>query len=342
MVRLVMGSRWVYALATLLGALGVAMDGGSIRASAMDTSVYEEACQGRQRSSPLAPLPVGHRLDAAKVALGRELFHDPRLSGDGSIACASCHDVESGGDDGRVHSRGIGGREGRINAPSVLNRGFDFRLFWDGRAANLVEQIDGPLQDAAEMGSSWDTALGRLVADRDFSARFGHVYPSGLTAANVRDAIATYERSLITPGSPFDRYLCGDDAALEPAARRGYELFLSYGCVSCHQGRNAGGNMYQRFGVLGDYFADRGGVTTADLGRFNQTGHEADRYVFKVPSLRNVEHTAPYFHDGSKQKLEEAIEVMGRYQLGRELSPREIADLAAFLRSLSAPVWRAP
>jgi cytochrome c peroxidase len=184
--------------------------------------------------------------------------------------------------------------------------------------------------------------LAQLAADAEFAARFTSAYPSGLSAANVRDAIATYERSLITPGSPVDRFLCGDDGALEPAARRGYDLFLGYGCVSCHQGRNAGGNMFQRFGILGDYFADRGGITRADLGRFNQTGHDADRYVFKVPSLRNVEHTAPYFHDGSTQTLEDAIDVMGRYQLGRELARQEIADLAAFLRALSAPVWRAP
>jgi len=337
-----MRSRCVLALARLLCALYATAGSPSARAAEADANVYDEACKESRRPSPLTPLPVGHRLDSAKVALGRELFHDTRLSRDGSISCASCHDIDAGGDDGQVRSRGIEGREGSINAPSVLNRGFDFRLFWDGRAASLSEQVDGPLQARNEMSSSWDTVLPRLADDREFADRFIHSYASGLTAANVRDAIATFERSLITPGAPLDRFLCGDDAALAPAARRGYELFLDYGCVSCHQGRNAGGNMFQRFGILGDYFADRGDVTSADLGRFNQTGHESDRYVFKVPSLRNVEYTAPYFHDGSAATLEAAIDVMGRYQLGRALSPRDVADLAAFLRALSAPVWRGP
>jgi cytochrome c peroxidase len=285
---------------------------------------------------------VGHRLVADKVRLGRALFQDPRLSGDGTIACASCHDIAHGGDDGRARSLGVEGREGSVNAPSVLNRSFDFRLFWDGRASNLLEQVEGPLHNPVEMNSSWDIALTRLADDRDFVERFTRVYPSGLSPASVRDAIATFERALITPGSAVDRFLCGDDQALTPAARRGYDLFLGYGCVACHQGRNAGGNMFQRFGIMGDYFADRGQLTPADLGRFNQTGNESDRYVFKVPSLRNVEHTAPYFHDGSTATLEGAIQIMGRYQLGRELSQQDIADLAAFLRALSAPVWQAP
>lgn len=337
-----MGSRRVFALACLLCAICANAGSRSARAAEADANVYEEACQESRRPSPLTPLPVRHRLDPARVDLGRELFHDARLSRDSSISCASCHDIAAGGDDGQVRSRGIEGREGSINAPSVLNRGFDFRLFWDGRAASLNEQVDGPLQSPNEMSSSWETVLPRLAADHEFAARFSRAYASGLTAANVRDAIATFERSLITPGAALDRFLCGDEAALGPAARRGYELFLDYGCVSCHQGRNAGGNMFQRFGILGNYFDDRGGVTTADLGRFNQTGHESDRYVFKVPSLRNVEHTAPYFHDGSAATLEAAIDIMGRYQLGRELSQQDVADLAAFLRALSAPVWHAP
>jgi len=332
-----------HAHAQLLALLLAATAGSpTARAADPDGGVYQEACRESRRASPLAPLPVGHRLDADKVRLGRALFQDPRLSGDGTIACASCHDIAHGGDDGRARSLGVEGREGSVNAPSVLNRSFDFRLFWDGRASNLLEQIEGPLQNPVEMNSSWDIALTRLADDREFVERFTRTYPSGLSPASVRDAIATFERALITPGSAVDRFLCGDDQALTPAARRGYDLFLGYGCVACHQGRNAGGNMFQRFGIMGDYFADRGQLTPADLGRFNQTGNESDRYVFKVPSLRNVEHTAPYFHDGSTATLEGAIQIMGRYQLGRELSQQDIADLAAFLRALSAPVWQAP
>jgi cytochrome c peroxidase len=287
---------------------------------------------------PLSPLPAPAPADPARVALGKDLFHDPRLSGDQSVSCASCHVIAEGGDDGRARSVGAGGQLSRVNAPTVLNAALHFRQFWDGRVATLEAQVDGPLLATDEMASSWETALERLRADPVYVARFERLYSTPPSREAVRDALATYERALLTPG-PIDRFLRGEEDALSAGQRRGYALFSRYGCVSCHQGAGVGGNMYQRLGIFGDYFADRGGpVTQADLGRFQVTGVEADRHVFKVPGLRNVAQTAPYFHDGSTATLEDAVRTMARYQLGRELPEADLRDLVDFLGSLSGPV----
>ncbi len=293
------------------------------------------AATERMGDEPIQAIPSAVALDPRRVALGRRLFHDPLLSGDGSIACASCHPLEQGGADGRPRSIGIRGSVGDINAPSVFNVGLHFRQFWDGRAATLEEQIDGPLHSPKEMGASWEVVLGRLTASADYARAFDEAYPDGVSRDNVKNAIASFERSLLTPNSPFDRYLAGDSEALTERARHGYELFKGYGCIACHQGAAVGGNMFQRLGIVRDYFEDRGDVTRADLGRYNVTGREEDRYVFKVPSLRNVALTGPYFHDGSAATLDEAVRVMGRYQLGREIGGAELAAIVAFLESLT-------
>jgi cytochrome c peroxidase len=224
-----------------------------------------------------------------------------------------------------------------VNAPTVYNAALNFVQFWDGRAATLEEQIDGPITNPLEMDSSWDGVIGKLAADADYAAAFSAIYPDGITPANVKKAVADFERTLVTRGSAFDRFLEGDERALSPEARAGYETFKSVGCIACHQGTNVGGNMFQRFGVLGDYFKDRGNVVEADYGRYNVTKNEADRFVFRVPSLRNVEHTAPYFHDGSAATLEEAVQVMAKYQLGRRLGAEQVRGILAFLRSLTGP-----
>ncbi len=177
--------------------------------------------------------------------------------------------------------------------------------------------------------------LAFLKADPSYTAEFTAAFRDGVTEANTRRAIADFERTLLTRGAPFDRFLAGDQQALSPEARAGYETFKAVGCIACHQGRNVGGNMFQRFGVLGDYFKDRGNVKGSDYGRYNVTKNEADRYVFRVPSLRNVEHTAPYFHDGSAATLTQAVQVMARYQLGRKLADDQVAGIIAFLSSLS-------
>lgn len=288
-----------------------------------------------QSEEPIRPIPQTIKLDAKKVALGDKLFHDKRLSKDNTISCASCHPLERGGVDGGVGSTGINGVKGPINAPTVFNSGFNFRQFWDGRAGSLEEQAAGPIHNPKEMGSNWNEVIGKLSGDAALVAMFKDAYADGLQPKNVQDAIATFERSLITPNSRFDRYLRGDSAALKEDELRGYQLFKNYGCVACHQGVNVGGNMFQVFGVMGDYFAKRGGVKEADLGRFNVTKNEADRNMFKVPGLRNVALTAPYFHDGSAKTLNDAVDVMFKYQLGRVAPQQDKELIVKFLHTLT-------
>ncbi|MGH7435816.1 MAG: cytochrome-c peroxidase [Polyangiaceae bacterium] len=290
---------------------------------------------GREPLEPLQPPPP---VDGRLVALGRKLFNDRRLSADDTVACASCHAFEKGGADGRVAAVGIGGQIGAVNAPTVLNSGLNFVQFWDGRATSLEDQVNGPLTNPSEMGSSWAQALPKIRADSDYESRFRALFPDAVTEDHVRGAIAAFERSLVAVDSPFDRWLRGDATALGAQEQAGYALFKGVGCIACHQGRNVGGNMFQRFGVLADYFADRGHVSKADYGRFNVTGNEADRFVFRVPSLRYVAHTAPYFHDGSAATLEQAVQVMARYQLGRTLTDDQVASIVAFLKSLAGPL----
>jgi cytochrome c peroxidase len=195
----------------------------------------------------------------------------------------------------------------------------------------VVEPVLNPL----EMGSNWADVVDRLSRDPAVVAAFKESYGDGLRAGNVQDALAVFVRSLVTPNARFDKYLRGDATAVTPEELRGYQLFKSYGCVSCHQGVNVGGNMFQQFGVMGNYFASRGSVLKADLGRYNVTGQEADRHVFKVPSLRNVALTAPYFHDGSARTLGEALDVMFKFQLGRS-APRQDKELIIkFLHTLT-------
>lgn len=274
--------------------------------------------------------------DDGTVQLGRQLFNDARLSANGEISCASCHDVANGGDDGRRYSIGVTGEPTERNTPTVLNSSLNFAQSWDGRARTVEEQISIAL--TGEMISSPELAAAALEGDVDVVARFRQSYGTGLTPDNLVDALATYVRALTTPGAPFDRYLEGDRSAIDAQAREGFELFQDLGCVSCHQGRNIGGNLFQHFGVMDDYFADRGDVTEADLGRYNVTGREQDKFKFKVPSLRNVAETAPYFHDGSAATLEEAVRAMLEYQLGRPADDAKIARIVAFLETLSAPV----
>ncbi len=293
---------------------------------------------------PIQPLPRTMALDAAKVALGGRLFADPRLSRDNTVSCSSCHSFELGGADGLERSFGIEGRQVAFNAPTVFNSAFSIAQFWDGRALTLEEQMDGPVHDRAEMDSSWPEITAKLRRDKQYTSAFKAIYGGLIAERTIKDAIATFERSLITPDAPFDRYLRGEDGAISAAALEGYRLFKSYGCIACHQGMNVGGNMFQRFGVMDREEDDRPGAAAMDLGRAKVTGRDRDKHVFKVPSLRNVAATAPYFHDGSAETLESAIVVMAKVQLGRLLSGEETASIAAFLRSLTGdyqgkPVW---
>ena len=270
------------------------------------------------------------------------LFRDPKLSKDNSISCASCHDLASGGDDGRRVSIGVEGRPGVINAPTVFNAGFNFKQFWDGRAATLEDQVDGPVQSVIEMGSLWPDVIVKLFQDQSYPRLFKNLYPDGITRKNVKDAIAEFVRSLVAPNSRFDRWLNGDATALNEQEKRGYDLFKHYGCVSCHQGVNVGGNMFQVFGVLNEYFKKRGNITDADLGRFNVTGNIQDKHAFKVPSLRMAAHTAPYLHDGSAETLRDAVDVMFEFQLGREAPDEDKEAIVAFIRTLAGEPGELP
>jgi cytochrome c peroxidase len=232
-------------------------------------------------------------------------------------------------------SIGIKGGIQKINVPTVFNAGLNFRQFWDGRAATLEEQVDGPLENPLEMGSTWPQVITRLNANKEYVQLFGQSYAGGVTRDNISHALAEFERSLVTPNSAFDRYLKGDQAAMTEEQVEGYQLFVNLDCDACHQGTGIGGNMFQRMGAKNDYFANRGDLNKHDMGRFNVTGDEFDRHRFKVPSLRNVALTAPYFHDGSAATLDDAIKVMVKYQLGRRLQAEEQRKIVSFLHALT-------
>ena len=283
----------------------------------------------------ITPIPDFIELDKRKVALGRRLFHDTQLSRDNTVSCASCHDLARAGVDANPVAVGVAKQMGTVNSPTVLNSGFNFSQFWDGRAATLEEQAEGPVHNPIEMASNWPEVIAKLSRDAQYVRDFQSTWPGergAITAGHIQSAIAEFERSLITPDSAFDRYLKGDAQALNAEARKGWDLFRNLGCIACHQGVNMGGNMYANLGIMGDYFADRGKQPgKSDMGRFNVTGREEDRHMFKVPTLRNIARTAPYFHDGSITQLEKAVDTMARYQLGVELSQPDRNALVAFL-----------
>jgi cytochrome c peroxidase len=284
---------------------------------------------------PIQAVPDPPPLDPQKVALGKRLFHDPLLSHDGTVSCATCHNLDRGGTDGQPYSRDGSGPGDRLNAPTVFNSSLNFRQFWDGRAASLDEQIEGPIHNPQEFASDWAEIIPKLRGDAGYAAAFNQLYADGIQTSTIKDAIVTFERSLLTPNSRFDRYLRGDKNAITEEEREGYRRFCNYGCVSCHQGSGVGGNMFAKFGVMDDCFAARGNVAAADLGRYNVTGRDCDRHCFKVPSLRNVARTAPYFHDGSAANLARAVNTMARYQLGRNLSADDVALIVKFLETLT-------
>lgn len=286
-------------------------------------------------NEPISPIPLELNLDLRKVALGQRLFNDARLSQDNTISCASCHNLARGGVDNLPRSVGIGGALGNINAPTVFNSGFNSRQFWDGRAATLEAQVDGPVQNPKEMGANWPELLAKLSRDSAYRTDFSSIYRTGITHEAVKDAIATFERSLTTPNSKFDRFLRGEKDSLSSDEFAGYILFKKLGCISCHQGVNVGGNMYEKLGLVDDYYAARGHVEEVDYGRYNLTKKDDHRYEFRVPSLRNVALTAPYFHDASADTLEHAVAIMGKYQLGLELKPQEISKIVLFLNTLT-------
>jgi cytochrome c peroxidase len=287
------------------------------------------------RGSVVQPLPPLPEVDALQVELGNRLFHDERLSSDNTISCASCHGLDKGGTDQLRFSTGVGGAKGGINAPTVYNSGLQIAQFWDGRAADLQEQAHGPVNNPIEMASNWPQVIAKLEVDEAFKTAFVEAYPEGLTGGNITHAIATFEETLLTANSPFDRHLLGEDGALDADAKAGYQLFLDSACATCHVGMALGGQSFEKMGRKRDYFADRGNPTDADLGRYNVTKQEKDRYHLKVPMLRNVALTAPYFHDGTVETLNQAVLLMAEYQLGVRLTSQEIRQIEAFMRNLT-------
>ena len=284
---------------------------------------------------PILPLPDAAEVDMDKVLLGRSLYHDTMLSGDGTISCATCHSLDHGGAEPRKTSLGIKGQVGPINSPTVLNSSYNFVQFWDGRAKDLQEQAEGPVANPGEMGATWEGVVERVGKNEAYAAQFAKLYEDGVTKDNITDAIAEYETSLITP-SRFDKYLRGDLTAISDAEKKGYQTFKEVGCTACHTGIAVGGSMFQKLGLVKDYFKDRGTpITEADLGRFNVTKKEQDKHFFKVPTLRNVELTPPYLHDGSRATLEETVKIMGTYQLGRDLTDAQVNSIVTFLKSLT-------
>ena len=292
-------------------------------------------------NEPIRPVPDSVPYDARKAELGDILYHDTRLSADGTISCATCHGLETAGVDNKRYSEGINGQLGGVNAPTVYNSVFNFVQFWDGRAATLAEQAGGPPLNPVEMGClSFDEIVARLAQDRDFVRKFNAVYPEGLSQETITDAIGEFEKTLITPDSPFDLYLKGDKSAMTAEQIEGYELFKAYSCATCHAGVNMGGLSYELMGQRDNYFEDReitlkSGLTDGDNGRWAQTGVERDRYRFKTPGLRNIALTWPYYHDGSVATLDEAVKKMARFQSGKKISDSDADKIVSYLDALT-------
>ncbi len=291
------------------------------------------------------PIPKDNPMSPAKIELGKKLYLDPRLSVDGTISCNSCHNIMGGGDDDRPVSAGVRGQLGTRSAPTVWNAAFLSVQFWDGRAKSLEEQAKGPMVNPIEMGNpNHDFVVSRLKKIPGYQMEFKVVFgdKDALNIDNVAKAIAAFERTLITPNSRFDRYLKGDKNALGEQEIRGMQTFEKTGCVSCHSGPNFAGPMlpegqgfYQKFPTYPGSVYDKKYNLTEDPGRFGVTHDEKDRHFFRVPTLRNIAKTAPYFHNGSVGALDEAVRVMAKVQLNKTLKDEEVADIVAFLKTLT-------
>jgi len=282
-------------------------------------------------NEPITPIAPAKVSKPALVELGKKLYFDPRLSKSGFISCNSCHNLSLGGTDNIKSSIGHGWNEGPINAPTVLNSSMNVAQFWDGRAKDLQAQAGGPIANPGEMASNHVLAVEILQSIPGYAPDFKKAFGTDkVTIDEVTGAIAAFEETLVTPNSRFDKWLLGNKKAITRQELAGYELFKSSGCVACHNGAAVGGNSFQKMGLVEPYKAS----STAQ-GRVAVTGDDADRFKFKVPTLRNVELTYPYFHDGAANTLTEAVATMGRIQLGRQFTPEENSQIVAFLKTLT-------
>lgn len=305
--------------------------------SAEDTTLWKTA---NNIFKPLPPIEVD--VQSPLFLLGEKLYHETALSANNQMSCNTCHQVKNFGVDNEPTSPSFdGSARGERNSPSSYHASLHIAQFWDGRAADLVEQAKGPILNPVEMGlKNEKEAVSRIKAIPEYKAMFAAAFPDEkdpITYHNIALAIAEYEKGLLSP-SPFDDYLQGNLAALDAQQRRGLKTFIETGCITCHTGVGLGGNMYQKFGLVKGPYWEHTGSERQDVGRFAVTNNEADMYVFKVPSLRNVEKTWPYFHDGSVADLGKAVRIMATTQLGRDLSNEQTDDLVAFLRSLTGEI----
>ncbi|MGD8977220.1 MAG: cytochrome-c peroxidase [Gammaproteobacteria bacterium] len=280
---------------------------------------------------PIQPVRRAQEVNLGQAELGKMLYFDPRLSKSGFISCNSCHNLSMGGTDNLPTSIGHGWQQGPINAPTVLNSTFNIAQFWDGRAADLKEQAGGPIANPKEMAFSHELTIDVLHSIPEYVIAFKKVFDTDeITIDEVTQSIAEFEKTLVTPNAPFDLWLMGQTDAITAHELSGYELFKASGCVACHSGEAVGGNSFQKMGLVRPYE-----TSNPAEGRSAVTGDDADRFKFKVPTLRNVELTYPYFHDGGAQTLAEAVDVMGRLQLGREFTGEENDRIVAFLNTLT-------
>jgi len=294
----------------------------------------------------VAPAPADNPTTEAKVELGKMLYMDPRFSSTGTVSCNSCHNIMEGGDDSRAVSMGVHGKTGGRNAPTVWNSAFHSVQFWDGRAALLEDQAKGPVSNPVEMGmADVETAMERVRKIPGYKPYFENAFgKDSMTVENAAKAVAAFERTLITPNSAYDNYVKGDRTALNEQQVRGMNKFASHGCMSCHSGAafngpqtKLGEGFYAKFPTFADNDYVAKYKLDEDKGRQEVTGQEADANLFRVSTLRNITDTAPYFHNGSVNDLHEAVRVMARTQLNKELSNADVDDIVSFLGALTGP-----
>jgi cytochrome c peroxidase len=294
-------------------------------------AVLSPLCGVTLAKEPIDPVRPAQEINLAQAELGKKLYFDPRLSKSGFISCNSCHNLSMGGTDNLKTSIGHNWQQGPINAPTVLNSSLNLAQFWDGRAADLKEQAGGPIANPGEMAFTHTLAIDVLASIPQYVAEFKLVF--GVDEINidqVTQAIAEFEKTLVTPNSRFDQWLMGNSDAITEKELAGYHLFKQAGCIACHNGPALGGNSFQKMGVVKPYEAK-----SPVEGLSAVTGKDADRFKFKVPTLRNVEMTYPYFHDGEAETLSEAVDVMGQLQLGKKFSDEENSQIVAFLKTLT-------
>lgn len=281
-------------------------------------------------AEPIAPLPQAVEMNIDKVRLGQELFFDTALSRDGSTACFSCHNVYEGGADDKVVSTGFGNKEGDINSPTVFNARYNFVQFWNGRAPDLHDQVNGPIENPVEHNMDKASIEKVLNGSKEYREKFKKIYKTDkVIYKNVVDAIVEFEHALVTPNAKFDKYLRGE-MDLDISEKEGYRLFKQYGCVTCHNGINVGGNAFQKMGTFIPYKTPKNYPDKKSL-----TGKTEHTNVFKVPTLRNIALTAPYFHDGATSSLHEAVKLMSYYNLGIEMPQEDIKKIVLFLHTLT-------